>query len=273
MMDKDIYTIQAATQALTRAGISGAHGEARKIWAAVFPPDYVDGGEFGDAVRHRHFDAMVKRRMRREPMSHILGKRAFYEHDFYVDARVLDPRPDTEALVIHALTQPWSRLLDLGTGSGAIAVSLLAARTAAQGVGSDLSAEALEVARRNADQIGVADRLELVQSDWFAQIQGRFDLIVSNPPYIALGEMSGLAPELAYEPRMALTDEGDGLMAYRNIAAGVVAHLRPGGHVMVEIGPTQAGAVSGLFQKAGLVGITVIPDLDGRDRVVSARAP
>ena len=119
----------------------------------------------------------------------------------------------------------------------------------------------------------MADRLVLPLSDWFDDVGGRFDLIVSNPPYIALDEMAGLAPEVRdHEPREALTDEADGLTAYRIIARHASDHLRPGGRVLVEIGPTQAAAVAGFFRAAGLEDVTVHPDLDGRDRVVSARA-
>ena len=184
---------------------------------------------------------------------------------------VLDPRPETETLVAAALEQPFARLLDLGTGSGCILISLLADRPSAQGVGTDLSDAALEVARRNAGQLGVAERVRFLRSDWFGGVQGRFDLIVSNPPYIAEDEMAALAPEVRdWEPRAALTPGGDGLAAYRAIAQGAGARLMAGGRLILEIGPTQGAAVTALLRAAGFDCVEIRPDLDGRDRVVIA---
>lgn len=210
-------------------------------------------------------------RMMRQPVSQILGRRAFWGRDFVVTPAVLDPRPETECLVAEALAVPFARVLDLGTGSGAIVISLLADRPDARGLGVDLSAAALAVARANARALGV--QADFAVSDWFSAVTGRFDLIVANPPYIAEAEMATLAPEVLHEPRMALTPGGDGLGAYRAIAAAVAAHLEPGGRLIVEIGPTQATAVLDLFAKAGLEQLRVLPDLDGRDRLVAGRAP
>lgn len=220
------------------------------------------------------FDIALGDRARRKPVSQIIGRRAFWRHDFTVTPDVLDPRPETETLVAVALERPFARVLDLGTGSGCILISLLAERPRAEGVGADLSAAALAVAARNAGRIGVADRARFVRSDWFAAIDGRFDLIVSNPPYIAEAEMAGLAPEVRdWEPRAALTPGGDGLDAYRAIAAGAGARLMPGGRLGLEIGPTQAGAVTALLTAAGFESVEVRPDLDARDRVILARWP
>ncbi len=173
-----------------------------------------------------------------------------------------------------ALAQPFDRVLDLGLGSGCILVTLLAERTSATGVGADLSEPACLQASANAVLHRVQDRAEILCSDWFSAIKGRFDLIVSNPPYIALDEMAGLEAEVRdHEPEMALTDGGDGLGAYRELAAGAPDYLLPGGRILVEIGPTQGSAVAALFDAAGLSEIRIIPDLDGRDRVVSAQIP
>lgn len=217
--------------------------------------------------------ALIERRIAREPMSHILGYRDFWSHRFKVTPDVLDPRPDTETLVAAALKVPFSNVLDLGTGSGCILISLLAERKNAQGFGIDLSGGALAVARENAAAIGVLDRAEFTQGDWFGAAQRKFDLIVSNPPYIAQDEMDTLAPELSFEPRLALTDEADGLSAYREIAKGAGAHLVPGGWLMVEIGFAQGANVAALFKAAGLRGVRVIEDLNGRDRVVIGHTP
>lgn len=215
------------------------------------------------------FLALVEARARRQPVSQIIGRRAFWNHDFIVTPDTLDPRPETEALVQAALDLPWDSVLDLGTGTGAILVSLLAARRGARGLGCDISPAALDVARRNAHLAGVAAQFR--QSDWFDAVTGRFDLIVSNPPYIALSEMADLAPEVReWEPHSALTDGGDGLSAYRAIAEGFPAYLNPGGQVLVEIGHRQGHDVQAIFRAKGAK-TRLIADLDGRDRVVLAQ--
>lgn len=220
------------------------------------------------------YDAAIAARARRQPVSQITGQRLFWGRRFRVTPDVLDPRPETEVLVAAALEQPFRQVLDLGTGTGAILLSLLGDCPQARGLGADLSPAALDVARGNAAALGLVARADFVLSDWFAAIAGRFDLIVSNPPYIAADEMPGLSPEVRdWEPHLALTPGGDGLDPYRIIAAGVGAHLVPGGRLLVEIGPTQGAAVAGLFAAAGLTGVMIRPDLDGRDRVVLAHAP
>ncbi|WBU64160.1 peptide chain release factor N(5)-glutamine methyltransferase [Paracoccus aerodenitrificans] len=212
---------------------------------------------------------LVEARLARRPVSQIIGRRAFWKHDFRVTSDTLDPRPETETLIEAALRLPWETLLDLGTGTGAILISLLDERRGASGRGCDISDAALAVARENAARIGV--EAALMVSDWFSEVRGRFDLIVSNPPYIAVSEMQDLAPELReWEPRMALTDEGDGLSAYRRIAADAPRFLNPGGHVLVEIGSGQGEAVQKIFSEAGAE-TKIISDLDGRDRVVLAK--
>lgn len=223
-----------------------------------------------DAAAQQAFDAAIARRALREPVSHITGTRAFYGRTFTVTPAVLDPRPETETLVALALQQTFNRVLDLGTGSGCILLTVLAERPGTTGLGVDLSEAALDVARENAERIGIT--ADFRQSDWFSQVTGRFDLILSNPPYIAEDEMPGLSPEVrGFEPELALTPGGDGLDAYRKIAAAAPAHLAPGGRLLVEIGPTQGAAVTALFRAAGLDSVTIHPDLDGRDRVVEAR--
>ena len=220
------------------------------------------------------FAALLAARITGRPVSQILGRRQFWGRNFRVTADVLDPRPETEALVAEALTQPFTRLLDLGTGSGAIAVTLLAECPAATGLATDLSPEALAVARGNATTFGVEPRLSFAQGSWFAAVTGQFDLIVSNPPYITASEMAELDPGVReWEPHLALSPGGDGLDAYRAIAAGALAHLAPAGRLMVEIGPSQGADVAALFTAAGLQALRVLPDFDGRDRVVCAQAP
>ncbi|WP_417261515.1 peptide chain release factor N(5)-glutamine methyltransferase [Celeribacter sp.] len=270
-------TLIAGTKRLSEAGIDGAPRDARLLMAHVLGmepgrltlvmPDEI-------SVDHKvAFETAIERRLSREPVSHILGHREFYGRRFLVSSDVLDPRPETEILISEALSKPFTSVLDLGTGSGAILLTLLAEQVLAKGLATDLSEAALTVAKRNAEALGLATRARFQQADWWVGIEGQFDLIVSNPPYIAADEMAGLSPELAHEPRMALTDEADGLMCYRAIAAGARAHLAPRGRIMVEIGPTQGAMVSDLFLAQGLKAVRVIADLDGRDRVVVAQTP
>lgn len=269
--------LPAAIARLRDAGVPDPTGDARRLLAhalGVAPErltlvlaDHLPRG--ADAA----FDTLIARRAARQPVSQIIGTRLFWGRQFIVTGDVLDPRPETETLIKEALRVPFARLLDLGTGSGAILLSLLAERSQAQGLGVDVSAPALAVARANADALGVAGRADLRLSDWFAEIGGRYDLITSNPPYIAETEMAALAPETRHwEPRLALCPGGDGLDTYRAIAAGAGAHLAPGGRLIVEIGPTQAKAVCALFSAAGLCNPHVLPDMDGRPRLVCAHA-
>lgn len=264
-----------ATRALKTAGIDGAGRDARRLLAHALGEDAgrltLVLPEPVDPEIATRFEALIARRAAREPVSHLTGKRAFYGREFEVTPDVLDPRPETETLIEAALAQPFERVLDLGTGTGCILLTLLAESQGAWGLGVDLSPAALDVAARNRATLGLAECALLRQSDWFAQVDGSFDLIVSNPPYIADHEMAALAPELAHEPRLALTDEADGLTAYRAITARARQFLEPGGRLLVEIGWQQAAAVSALMDEGGLSEVVVVQDLDGRDRAVSAR--
>ncbi|PIE08511.1 MAG: protein-(glutamine-N5) methyltransferase, release factor-specific [Rhodobacterales bacterium] len=219
------------------------------------------------------YETLLERRQAHEPVSRITGRRMFWGRNFKITPQVLDPRPETEVIVAAALNRPPPRtLLDLGTGSGILALTLLAEWPGARAVATDISPGALAVARANAAALGLAERLTLIEADWLAGVTGTFDLIVSNPPYIAGAEIAGLAPEVRdHDPRGALTPGGDGLDAYRTLVPAALAHLAPGGWLMVEIGPTQGPAVAGLFEAAGYAQVTRLPDLDGRARVVSGR--
>ena len=220
------------------------------------------------------FDAFCARRGKREPVSRILGGRLFFGRWFKNSSHVLDPRPETEILVERALQGDFDNVLDIGTGSGCIALTLLAEKRDATAIATDVSPDALKTALENAVSLEVSDRVTFVVSDWFHSVDGRFDLIVSNPPYIHPTEMNALSPEVAQcDPHLALTDFVDGLTGYREIAAHARGHLHPGGRVLVEIGPTQAKAVHKLFVNAGLVSIAVHPDFDGRERVVEGFLP
>ncbi len=220
------------------------------------------------------FQNVIDQRCAHKPVSRILGYRDFWGRRFRITADVLDPRGDTETLVQAVVTQPATRVLDLGTGSGILAVTLAAEWPAAQVVASDISPDALDVARHNAQALGVQDRVSCVQSDWFDQIDGRYDLIVSNPPYITDREMAELQPDvLHFDPKIALTPGGDGLHPYRVISAQAAAFLNAGGRIAVEIGWQQGPVVAELFRAAGFRDVAVLTDLDGKDRVVVANWP
>ena len=275
-MTETRLALAQAVADLRAAGIDDPARDARWLLAHVLgmTPDRLSIDMPADlGAAEPAFGEAVARRAAREPVSHITGKRFFWGQLFHVTPDVLDPRPETEELVAEGLSGPFTRVLDLGTGSGCILLSLLAEREAATGLGVDLSPEALAVAERNRTELELEEQAELAVSDWFAGVEGTFDLIVSNPPYITEAEMAELAPEVRREPAMALTPGGDGLSAYRIIAAGAGSHLVPGGRLAVEIGWQQGEDVVEIFRAAGLEGIGIRTDLDGRDRVVRARAP
>jgi release factor glutamine methyltransferase len=269
---------EAKSEAVARliaAATEGAGRDAERILAAVLGVEpgrlrIMDDRELTEA-EIVHLWRGIEARARRQPVAQITGFRDFYAHRFKVTRDTLDPRPETEALVEAALALPWASVLDMGTGTGAILISLLAARPGSSGMATDISEAALDVARENAHLIGVTARF--ARSDWFEGVSQRFDLIVSNPPYIALEEMAELSLDVRdWEPHSALTDGADGLTAYRAIAAGAADHLTRDGHVLVEIGHRQGADVAAIFRAAGAES-QILPDLDGRDRVVMARFP
>ena len=268
--------LQTAIARLKAAGIPEPARDARLLLAhaLTLPADRLtlhldDPLPAGAETR---LEAALHARAARQPVSQILGHRLFWGRAFQVTPDVLDPRPETEILITAALDEPFARVLDLGTGSGAILLTLLAERPGARGVGIDRSEPALAVAGTNAAALGLTARADLRHSDWFAAVEGRFDLIVSNPPYLARAEMAALAPETRdWEPAGALEGGDDGLDAYRAIAAGAGAHLAPGGRLILEIGPTQRAAVTEILHAAGLGPVICCADFDGRDRVLLAR--
>ncbi len=272
-------TVQAAlTQAaarLTAVGVPDAARDARLLMAAALgiPPAQITP-RARDPLSERCADVfahLVAARLSRQPVAQILGVRAFWGREFEITADVLDPRPETETLIARALdgARP-ARLLDLGTGSGILIVTLLAEWPGSRGTGTDVSAAALAVATRNAARHGVADRADIRQADWFLGVDGPFDLIVSNPPYIPEGEIAALSPDVRdWEPHLALTPGPTGLESYAAIARGLPAALAPGGRALFEIGAGQGADVTAIIRAAGLEA-RIHADLDGRARVVEA---
>lgn len=224
------------------------------------------------------FRALVERRAAGEPTFYLLGSREFYGRRFKVDARVLVPRPETELVVEAALEKLGEGFagtaLELCTGSGCIGLSLAAERPDLRLLAVDASAQALEVARENAQALGLAERVELLGGDLYAPVPGRsFALVVANPPYLETGLIPTLAPEVLAEPRIALDGGPDGLALIRRIVAGAPAALDPGGWLVVEIGEGQGAALLDLCRAAGLVDGAIRKDLAGLERIALARRP
>ena len=223
-------------------------------------------GELAEA-----YGKLLEKRCTRIPLQYLTGEQEFMGLTFSVNPHVLVPRQDTETLVEQAEKQlsPGKRVLDLCTGSGCILISLLARVPGVSGLGTDISEEALATAERNADRLGVADRAQWARGDLFAPVEGRFDVIVSNPPYIPREDIDGLMPEVAdFEPRGALDGGDDGLDFYRRITSEASEYLEAGGRLLLEIGCDQARDVTALMEKAGFVHVATVRDLSGLDRVV-----
>ena len=224
--------------------------------------------------------ASLERRLRHEPVSRIIGLREFFGREFIVTPDVLDPRPDTETLIEQVLAiaqmSAVSHIADLGTGSGAIIATLLAELPNSSGMATDVSAAALLVAEQNADRLGVGGRVRFVQTSWLDDLDGPFDVIVSNPPYIVTNTIDTLAPDVAhFDPRGALDGGADGLDAYRTIIPQAYQKLKPGGYLCFEVGAGQADDIVDLMASAGFVPGHQVEqrrrDLNGHVRVVSAQ--
>ena len=271
----------ALAKLLREAGIETSALDARLLVQGAL--DY-DAGQL--ALAHdealSHAAAMrladyAAQRLKHKPVSRIFGSRGFYGRDFIINERVLDPRPDSETLIEVALAHlpdgAAARLLDLGTGSGCLLLTLLAERQALTGMGVDVSAQALDVARANAAALGLADRADFIESDWLKNITGTYEMIVYNPPYLGPGEIEWLARDVAdYDPHLALYGGSDGLDPYRHLCRNAAAFLVQDGWLVFEIGALQARAVRGFMQEAGFSNIAVQQDLAGRDRVVCGQA-
>lgn len=272
--------VRLARRRLEAAGVDSAGLDARLIVEHVTGTTRLDliarPGEPVSKAHQDRIDAMLERRIAREPVHRILGEREFYGLRMTLSPQTLEPRPDTETLVDAVL--PFARVraatggcrvLDLGTGTGAILIALLAQVPEATGLAADISVDALETAMRNADLNGVAARFETVRSDWFSAITGKFDLIVSNPPYIPSRDVGNLAEDVRiFDPERALDGGRDGLDCYRAIARSAGDHLAEDGRVAVEIGYNQRGMVSTLFEDRGFVCREVRKDLGDNDRVL-----
>lgn len=272
--------MREAAARLQAAGVEGAWRDVRLLLAHALGVEPVDVilREMDDVepAGLTAFEAAVRRRETGEPVSRIRGWREFYGRRFHITPDVLDPRPETELLVDVAIARlpREGRVLDLGVGSGCILLSVLAERPDTHGVGVDISAAALSVARTNAEALDLAARVEMIEGGWDVNAMGAFDLVVSNPPYIPAVEMEGLAREVInHDPHLALTPGGDGLDPYRAILARVSQLLAPGGWIGFEFGLGQSLAVSDLMTRAGLEQVEVLRDLAGIERAAFGRRP
>jgi len=268
------------TPYLEEKGSASARLDAEVLLAEVLSTDrlhlYLDMDRPLDEEELARYREFVRRRAAREPIAYILGYREFYGLPFEVDSRTLIPRPETEGLVEAALacmekiTAP--RVIDLGTGSGAIALTLTREREDAQVYATDISEGALDVARHNALQLGVSARVTFAQGDLFAGVEGPFDVIVSNPPYVPDADRATMQPDVRdYEPASALFAGVDGLDVIRQIVALAPSYLREGGSLLFEIGYAQEQAVRALIEQTeGLQCVEIIPDLQRIPRIAVA---
>ena len=275
--------VRLMAQAFRLAGLEDAEIDARALLGHALQLDRAQLISHSDRILEAReievASALAARRLKREPVARILARKEFWNQMLQVTPAVLVPRPETETVVESALDfvvrgglrMEKLRILDIGTGSGALLLALLGELPNATGTGTDISAAALEVARGNAIRNGLAARSSFVECNIAAGVQGPFDLIVSNPPYIPRGDIAALAPEVRdYDPALALDGGADGLDGYRAIAAEARRLLAPGGNLIVELGVGQEPAVRALFTKAGLTVAAARDDLAGIPRALGA---
>jgi release factor glutamine methyltransferase len=277
--------LAAATRRLQAASVEAPRLDARLLMSAasgrslealVAEPEW--GLSEDDCL---HFEALIARRLRREPVARILGQREFWSLPFRLGPATLVPRPESETLVEAALELAGTsgsglKVLDLGTGSGCLLLAFLDERASAEGIGVDLSEAACSTARENAAALGLAARARFFVGDWDAALDARFDLVLANPPYVPDGEIPALAPEVArFEPRLALAGGPDGLACYRSLAPVLARRLEAGGYALIELGAGQGNAAAGIMAGAGLHVFSRRMDLAGNERclIISSAPP
>ena len=265
---------QIGKEQLQKAGITDAELDARLLLEFICHTDrnalYAHGDQEIEDEKMQDFLQLIEKRAVHIPLQHLTGEQNFMGLDFLVNEHVLIPRQDTEILVEEIMRDLHDgiRILDMCTGSGCILLSLLHYSNDCSGVGADVSDDALAVARQNADRLAEKQAVYR-QRDLFEKVEGSFDLIVSNPPYIRSQEIAGLMPEVReHEPHLALDGKDDGLHFYREIIKGAMPHLKRGGQLFFEIGYDQGEAVQALLAANGYTEIAVVKDYAGLDRVV-----
>ena len=261
---------------LSRSGIEGAARDARILTAyALKIPISELSLKLDELVSEQiisELEKFILRRINREPISKILGKREFWGRSFSISENVLDPRADTETLIDFVIEKPVKSVLELGTGSGAIAVTLACEWKEVHLTAVDISEDAISMAKINAEKFNVQNKIHFLKSDWFESVRGSFDLIISNPPYIGLVEQDEIAAEvIKYDPEVALFAGRDGLEAYKRIIPKLANFLNPDGLVVLETGASQSNEVKKMMNEVGFIDAKIAKDLSGKDRLVSAK--
>ena len=261
---------------LSHSGIESAARDARVLTAYALEVPISDLSlKINDKVSANiisKVEKLILRRINREPISKILGRREFWGRTFYINKNVLDPRGDTETLIDYVIEKPVKTVLELGTGSGVIAVTLACAWKEVQVTAVDISEDALLLAQINAEKFNVENKIQFLKSDWFENVEGIFDMIISNPPYIGWVEQDKVSAEVKkYDPEIALFAGYDGFDAYKKIIPSLSKFLNKDGLVVLEIGATQSSKVKDIMNSSGFFDVEILKDLSGKKRVVAAK--
>ena len=261
---------------LSESGIEGAARGARILTAyALQIPISELSLKINEQVSGKltsKLEKLILRRINREPISKILGRRDFWGRTFSINENVLDPRGDTETLIDFVIEKPVKSVLELGTGSGAIAITLACEWKEVHVTAVDISEDALLLAKLNAEKFNVQNKIHFLKSDWYGSVKGLFDLIISNPPYIGLAEQDELSAEvIKYDPEIALFAGRDGLDAYKKIIPNLPKFLKPDGFVALETGASQGVQVKNMMNAVGFIDAKIVKDLSGKDRLVAAK--
>ena len=264
--------LRVTAKELKKIGIDNSIGDSKKMLAHIMGISkekllLLEPEIFPKSLEAKFFK-MIGLRKQHQPVSQIIGYKSFWGRDFFISNKVLDPRAETEELIHHALKKEFSNILDLGTGSGAIIITLLLENTSATGVGVDIDLEAIKVAKINSKNFSVGKRIGFLQSNWCESITEKFDLVISNPPYVDINEKDQYSSHLVkWEPYHAIFSEAGGTAAYQVIAKQLKKVMLKSGLALFEIGFSQSSAVSVIFTKEGFTA-EVFKDMSGRDRVI-----
>ena len=261
---------------LSKSGIEGAARDARILTAFALEISISELSlKINQQVSEKiivELEKLILRRINREPISKILGRRDFWGRTFSINENVLDPRGDTETLIDFVIEKPVKSVLELGTGSGAIGITLACEWKEVHVTAVDISEDALLLAKLNAEKFNVQNKIHFLKSDWYDNVKGLFDLIISNPPYIGLAEQDELSAEvIKYDPEIALFAGRDGLDAYKKIIPNLRKFLNPDGFVALETGASQGVQVKNMMNAVGFIDAKIVKDLSGKDRLVVAK--
>ena len=261
---------------LSQSGIESAARDARILTAHALGVPISDLSlKITDKVSANiilKLEKLILRRVNKEPISKILGRRDFWGRTFSINKNVLDPRGDTETLIDYVIGKPRKTVLELGTGSGVIAVTLACEWKEVQVTAIDISEDALLLAQINAEKFNVQDKIHFLKSDWFDNVEGMFDLIISNPPYVGWMEQDEISIEVKkYDPEIALFAGNDGYDAYKRIIPNLAKFLNPDGFVVLEIGASQSKKVKNMMNSFGFFDVEIVKDLFGKDRLITSK--